>query len=282
MLLEMKKESHSKYHSQVGALGGLARYEKFGNPGTAEGRSKGGKSAIEIHRKNTHTRFKLAKKIVPIRKSAALAEFMGILFGDGHVGKYQTTITLDSETDAAYASYVAKFIEEHFNVVPHIRKRKHARAVELCISSVEFSSMMVRFGMVEGNKIHGNFRIPEWVFLSEVYIASFLRGLFDTDGSLYMERKIIKRRSYAYLGMIITSASPVLRTDIMQAFQQLGYAPTCTTRQFSVFLRKKKDIVSYFNKISSHNSKHRVRYEMFQTEAWQSGRMRMTRNHECG
>ena len=150
LMLEMQKENHSKYFAGIGALGGRVRQEKHGNPGTAEGRSKGGKHAVETHRKNKHTRFVVAKPIVPIRKSVLLAEFMGILFGDGHVGKYQTTITLDSETDAEYARYVVGIIENYFHITPHVRKRKHARAVEICISSVEFSKHMVRLGMVEG------------------------------------------------------------------------------------------------------------------------------------
>lgn len=263
LMLEMQKENHSKYFAGIGALGGRVRQEKHGNPGTAEGRSKGGKHAVETHRKNKHTRFVVAKPIMPIRKSVLLAEFMGILFGDGHVGKYQTTITLDSETDAEYARYVVGIIENYFHITPHVRKRKHARAVEICISSVEFSKHMVRLGMVEGNKIHGDFKIPEWIFRSDAYVAAFLRGLFDTDGSIYMEEKTIKKKTYFYIGMIITSASPRLREDIVRAFRQLGYAPTCTATQFSVFLRKKKDIFSYFNKISSHNSKHSVRYALF-------------------
>lgn len=259
----MKKEYNSKYFSEIGARGGRSRHEKHGNPGTQEGRAKGGRLAIEVHRKRGDTNFVLAKEIPPIRKSIALAEFMGILFGDGHVGKYQTTITLDSLTDADYAGYVRWLIQEQFHVVPHTRKRKGARAVEICISSVEFSSRMVHFGMVEGNKIHGDFKIPEWIFRSNAYTMAFIRGLFDTDGSIYEERKIVREKIYYYVGMIITSASPGLRRDIMKALRQLGYSPTCTDKQFSVFLRKKKDIASYFEQISSHNSKHSVRYAMF-------------------
>lgn len=259
----MKKEYHSKYFAQIGSLGGRARQAKHGNPGTAEGRAKGGQRAVEVHQKNRHTNFSVAKKIIPIRKNAVFAEFIGILFGDGHVGKYQTTITLDSETDAEYANFVASLIKKHFQITPHIRKRRSARALELCISSVEFSSKMIQCGMIEGNKIHGDFKIPEWIFRSDAYLAAFIRGIFDTDGSIYLERKIARGKAYFYMGMTITSAAPILRNDLLLAFQKLGFAPTCTERQLSVFLRKKKDITRYFDQISSHNPKHGVRYAMF-------------------
>ena len=39
----------------------------------------------------------MQKRIDPIKRNLILAEFIGVLFGDGHVGKCQTSITLDSK-----------------------------------------------------------------------------------------------------------------------------------------------------------------------------------------
>jgi hypothetical protein len=265
-MLEMNTKHDSKYYATIGSLGGVARNQLHGNPGTSEGRSKGGRRAIEMHRKNKNSAFGLQKTIAPIRKNAHLAEFMGILFGDGHVGKYQTSISLNSETDREYVKYVRTLIRKNFGIEPGIRKRKNALAVDITISSVLFSKRMVQLGMIGGNKIHGDFRIPEWIMSSDLYIKAFIRGLFDTDGSIYIERKVIKEKIYRYIGMIITSASPQLRADIMIALQKLNLSPTNTATQQSVFLRKEKDIKSYFSNISSHNSKHSVRYSMFLKE----------------
>ncbi len=276
LMLEMTTERGSKYYSEIGRVGGARRVALHGNPGTLEGRSKGGQNAIRSMR-GRKTLFK-AEKIVLVRKNIFLAEFMGILFGDGHVGKYQTSITLDSETDAEYIAFVIDGIQNNFSVIPAARKRKNARAIEICISSVSFSRHMVRFGMKEGNKIQNGFRIPEWIFNSDKYLRAFMRGLFDTDGSIFLDRKIVKKKSYAYVGMAITSASADLRSDILRAFKQLGFSPTNTSKQISIYLRKRPDIDSYFSKVASHNPKHCVRYETFKKETWQSGRMRHTRN----
>ncbi len=263
---EMNTKHDSKYYATIGSLGGMARNQLHGNPGTFEGRSRGGMRSIEIHRKKKNTAFILTKAIAPISKNTALAEFIGILFGDGHVGKYQTSISLNSETDREYAKYVCLLIKNNFGIKPGMRKRKNALAVDITISSVLFSQRMVQLGMISGNKIHGDFRIPKWIMKSDLYIKAFIRGLFDTDGSIYIERKVIKKKVYRYIGMIITSASPQLRADIMTALQKLNLSPTNTVTQQSVFLRRKKDIKSYFSNISSHNSKHTVRYTMFLKE----------------
>ena len=268
-MLEMIKESHSKQMSEIGKLGGQARVALHGNPGTTEGRALGGRNAIKVHLKQK-TRFNIEKKII-VRKSIFLAEFLGILFGDGHVGKYQTTITLDSETDAKYIEFVVAGIQKNFQFTPGTRKRRNARAIEICISSISFSRQMVKFGMKQGNKIKNGFRIPEWIFRSDTYLKVFIRGLLDTDGSVFLDQKSVRGKSYAYMGLAITSASPELRNDIVRALKQLGFSPTCTAKQNSIFLRKQKEIKSYFIKIASHNPKHCVRYEMFQKEMWQSG-----------
>lgn len=268
-MYEMIKEYYSKQKSEAGRLGGRARIAKYGNPGTSAGRKLGGQNAAKLLRK-AHTAFKTEKKVT-VRKNIFLAEFIGILFGDGHVGKYQTTITLDSKTDAEYIDFIVAKIQKHFGIVPGIRKRKNARAIEICVSSISFSRQMVFYGMKEGNKIKGDFRIPYWIFVSRTYLKVFIRGLFDTDGSVYMDRKIVGDKSYMYSGIAITSASADLRSDIMRALQQLGFSPTCTAKQNSIFLRTRKDVDSYFSKVGSDNPKHCVRYEMFQREMWQSG-----------
>jgi hypothetical protein len=91
--------------SAAGHLGGLAQIKKNGNPGTAVGRKLGGIRSQETHRK-LHTNFIQKKNISKPRKSVALAEFTGILLGDGHIGKYQASVTTHSETDMQHAIFI--------------------------------------------------------------------------------------------------------------------------------------------------------------------------------
>ena len=54
--------------------------------------------------------------------SIELAEFMGIMLGDGFIKSNETQlgITLNSETDYLYAKYVSKLIKALFNLKPSI------------------------------------------------------------------------------------------------------------------------------------------------------------------
>lgn len=273
--LEMMTKRDSKYFSEIGRKGGFARIKKLGNPGTEKGRSKGGKNAVlrikELQKIGSAMAFGLAKKINPIKKDAILAEFIGVLFGDGHVGKYQTSITLDSKNDREYAEYMKNIIEKQFGVVAKLSFRKNARALDLTVSSIAFSKQMVRFGMVEGTKLREGLHIPEWITSSRIYTQAFLRGLFDTDGCVYSELKKINGKEYRYIGMAFASASPLFLGEIALALQGLGLSPTYTSRQKSVYIRRQSNVDVYFSTVSSHNPKHSVRYQMFRLEKCESG-----------
>lgn len=266
-MLEMMTKRDSKYYRKIGKIGGVARVRKYGNPGTKEGRSRGGKNAIlrmrKMYKNGNDTDFLFAKKLEPIHKSTILAEFIGVLFGDGHVGRYQTSITLDSKTDRAYAEYLKTLIEDHFGASAALRFRKNKRAIDLTVSSVLFCKQMVRFGMVEGNKIQNGLRVPEWIKASRLYTKAFLRGLFDTDGSVYIERKRTAGKVYCYVGAAFYSASPLFLEDIVKSLCLLGFSPTYTRRQRAVFLRRQHEVGLYFSMVTSHNPKHSVRYQLF-------------------
>ena len=93
--------------SEAGRLGGFAQIKQNGNPGTATGRSLGGLRSQSTHKK-LQTNFKQRKEIAKPKHSKNFAEFTGILLGDGHIGKYQASITTHGETDIAHALFISK------------------------------------------------------------------------------------------------------------------------------------------------------------------------------
>src|SRR3989344_4843094 len=105
---------------KAGLKGAMARMRIYGNFGTTEGRKKGGLVSLITHRK-LNTGFKILKLINPPQYSEKLAELMGILMGDGHLSKYQASITTNSETDLEHAFHVKKLIKELFDVTASVK-----------------------------------------------------------------------------------------------------------------------------------------------------------------
>lgn len=259
------------YTSHAGKIGAETSRKLYGNPGTPTGRRKGGLRAIEIHKQNPASRFRSEKPIRSPRPSKALAEVLGIFFGDGHAGKYQASVTLHSETDRAYGLYVARLIEREFSIIPSVKKRTPKKAIEIIVSSVAFVRFLATKGMITGNKIHFGLSIPRWIKTNKEYSKAFLRGLFDTDGCIYLDKHVIKKKEYRNLGWTITSHSDTLIVDIQEALKNLGFHPTHSAGQHSVFLRKHTDIIRYFEKIQTSNPKHQNRFQQFIKEKSHSG-----------
>ncbi len=247
---------------EAGRKGGLARFSKYGNIGTAEGRRKGGLASIATHKKNS-TLFNNIKVIKKSAKSEKLAEFLGIMFGDGHLSNYQTSITTSCYTDKEHAQYTKKLIKELFNIESSLKVRKEEGAINVVASSRNLVKFLSNKGMPIGNKIGNNLRAPEWIKKSNLYRKAFIRGLFDTDGCVYLDTHRIKNKIYKHLGLTITSYADNLILDIIDFLKSFGFTPTNRKTQKSVFLRRQKEIAKYFKEIKTSNPKHYNRYIKF-------------------
>lgn len=233
----------------------------YGNPGTPEGRRRGGlRSAFT--QKRFPTGFVLLRQIDFPRESVMLAELLGILAGDGHVGEYQTSMTTNSETDREHALYVKKMFEKLFKVPVSFSLRRGQKACVVFVSSKEICRFLVRKGMVQGHKIQGGICMPLWIKNKKIYRLAFIKGLFDTDGCVYVDRHVIKNKEYKNLGMAFTNRSLPLLTDFKENLEDLGLHPTQKTK-YTVFLRRKEEIRRYFNLIGSSNPKHARKVEAY-------------------
>lgn len=238
----------------IGRKGGLARSALYGNLGTPEGRRKGGLNSIKTHIKNK-TGFKVLKQITIPKHSARLAELIGILMGDGHVGLYQVSVVTNSETDFQHALFIKKLFEDLFKVQVHINNRSDTKACEIIVSSKAVCHFFVGQGIPQGNKITLGVRVPSWIQKKDLYRKSFVRGLFDTDGCVYLDTHRIGKKVYKNLGMAFANQSLPLLSFFKETLESLGLHPTQKTK-FRVFLRRKEDIRRYFDLIGSSNEKH--------------------------
>ena len=237
-----------------GRKGGLARTRLYGNPGTPEGRRKGGLRSLKTH-KRKKTGFKLLHEVAVPKNSTTLAELLGILAGDGHISEYQASVTTNSETDLEHALFVKSLFERVFKIPASLSKRKRQKAVVVVLSSKAACQILVSKGMVAGHKITGGLRIPAWVRREGPFLRAFIRGLFDTDGCVYTDRHIIKGRLYENIGMAFTNRSLPLLQDFKDTLESLNFHPTQKTK-YTVFLRRKEEIRRYFELIGSSNPKH--------------------------
>lgn len=238
----------------IGRKGGLARTARYGNPGTPEGRRRGGLNSIRAHTRNK-TGFKVLKSIIVPGHSARLAELVGILMGDGHVGLYQTSVVTNSDTDYQHALFVKELIEDLFKIQVHLSNRGDKKASEVVVSSKAVSHFFVSQGIPQGNKITLGVRIPKWILKKALYRKAFIRGLFDTDGCVYIDTHRYRQKVYENLGMAFANQSLPLLSFFKETLEFFGLHPTQKTK-FRVFLRRREEIRRYFDLVGSSNEKH--------------------------
>jgi hypothetical protein len=242
-----------KHKSDIGRKGGLVYKSKYGNPSTIEGRRKGGSKTLSILRqKGIIPPISIFKKP---RYSKRLAEFIGVMLGDGSIGNKQISITLNSIKDLEYSHYVARLCDQLFGKNPKIRKRKNANALEIYLSGINLIKILVEFGLVPGNKVKHQVDVPAWIKTRNEYKLMCLRGLMDTDGGIFIHRYKVNGRKYFYKKICFTNYSSNLLNFVFNTLNELGFTPKIKDKVVNkkVWLYNSHEVERYLSLVKSSN-----------------------------
>lgn len=249
------------YTSAAGSKGGKVYVTKYGVAGTPESRRAGGESSY-VKRKLNDGDIYARKLVLRPEFSTQLAEFVGIMLGDGHIDHYQIMVALSSEVDQEYADFVKSLIEELFGIRVSLSLRVKAKCVVLTASSVELVEYLEAIGLVRGNKVTQQVAIPDWVMCDRDYSLACVCGLFDTDGSVFLEKHHINGAQYCYPRMAFVNMSVPLRNGAREILQENGIDARIYAER-NVTIGRFTDMEKYFRIIGSNNPKHLRRFATF-------------------
>ncbi len=245
----------------AGMLGGQAMIAKYGRVGGDEEKRKVAWRSW-WQEKGRHEESKILfkrKKISYPRKSARLAEFVGILMGDGGISARQVVVTLHSETDKEFGQYYASLCESLFGIRPSANKIKRWKAVNFVISRTELVDYCHKLGLPIGDKINNRLDIPAWIQENPIYARFCLRGLIDTDGSVFDHRYTVGGKQYSYKKLDFCTLSKPLLASAYKVFLANGMRPYIAQGK-KLRLESQKDVKRYFEIIGTLNPKHLKRY----------------------
>ncbi len=229
-----------------GGISFVAKYGKYF--GTSAGRSKGGANS--------------ANKFVQPVYSKELAEFIGIMLGDGGVARGQISITLGYSTDKEYIPFIRKLIYKLFSVRGSTYRSLNRDAIRIQVSGVNLVKILLNLGLVQGDKIKQQFDIPSWIQGNKDYIKACIRGMIDTDGCVHRKvRRESSRVEYRSIGITFCSASKPLQLSMIRLFNLLEYKVAISGR--IIYLCGKEQVKRYVNEIGFSNPKHLNRYKKF-------------------
>lgn len=253
--------------------GGVRTAYLYGGPGTVEGRKKGGINSQKNRRKfpKLYENCVMRKKITAPRYSHALAEFMGIVLGDGGINnEHQIVVTLHRDNDADYGLYVTKLIKKLFDISPKIytyRALRRRNVIGVTLSSVAAVEMIQKHGYVKGNKVKNQITVPLWIKNNPLFSRWCLRGLMDTDGGIFHHRHAVGGNRYLNIGLSFSNKSVPLLNFVYDTLSSCGFTPKVGTDNKSINIYREDEVYKYIRLIGFSNPYHRARVEFFEEKS---------------
>lgn len=249
--------------SRAGMAGGKALVKEHGGRVIKDEKHRLRKWREWWEKTGKHMPHPIINKPLPIRKPArseSLAEFVGIMLGDGGISPMQVMITLHRFDDKEFSQHVRELITRLFGVVAGTHMIRDALADNIVVSRVALVRFCVNeLGLKLGNKIKQKADIPPWIKKNQKFLKACVRGLVDTDGSIFTHRYRVKGKLYQYKKLSFTTASEPLRKSVFLALSEWGLHPRLAEDR-DVRLDSQGNMQKYFNLIGSHNPKHLKRY----------------------
>ena len=199
------------------------------------------------------------------------------MLGDGCIyvsGKprsiYQISVCGSLKDEQEYLlNYVAPLMKSVIGIEPRVKLFKGC-AIYLCINSREAVEALAEIGLKPGNKIRNNLGIPVWVKENPDYLRVCLRGLIDTDGSVY---KLSNRDAkYGYMRISFKNRNQQLLADVKEALAKLGINASKVI-YYNIFITAQSHVRTYQTLVGFKNPKHLHRLapsSSGQTSSWVS------------
>ena len=149
-----------------------------------------------------------------------LAYVIGVAMGDGNLSNPNgRAIRLRVTCDNKYPKLIRNIIFSIQKLLP-INKVSTVKRGDNCVDISCYSNKLEEFlgwKVGFGSKYKQKISVPDWIKNKRKFTISCLKGLFETDGSIYMDRK--------YLMVGFVTIIPTLAKDVMEMIKSLGFKP---------------------------------------------------------
>lgn len=203
-----------------------------------------------------------------------LAEFYGALIGDGCLSKFFsvsdnrfrfcTLLTGHTHDEKYYRDTIQPIVSRTFNVKGHIGFRKEYNSTIFVSYSKPLFDSIYLSGFPIGKK--GNITIPNQISSKNNLALACIRGIFDTDGSVYNRySKRYNRQSklYFYKNIQFKMNSLLLLKQIQPILEKNKIKTSSITKSKNSYVLRIYDQSSvnlFFEKVKPSNQYHIERF----------------------
>lgn len=199
------------------------------------------------------------KKIIKPEKSEELAELIGIILGDGslYFNKSWWIYALKISGNHKERPYICDFVKPLLDKIFKVDSKIEVKPSELFVTvySKEMILRLEELGLFRGNKVKNNVGIPLWIKEDKEFLKSCIRGLIDTDGSVFR----MSNKDPHLARICFTNKAQNLLTDVREGLLRLGFSPSKIIKGDQFFISRKLEIRKYAEEIRFNNPKHSQR-----------------------
>ena len=182
-----------------------------------------------------------AVEYLELQPSGDLAEYIGVVLGDGNIERFPRTERLTITGDFKKSQFIlryANFTEMLFGKKPKLEKALRSDGFRLSLYQRHISE---RLGVPTGNRKDFAYILPKWIEGSEEYLIRFLRGLFEAEGSLSIH---LPTSTYNFE---FTNYNKYLLDIVEKALYRLEFHPE--VRHNAIRIRRKAEVERFKNLI---------------------------------
>lgn len=219
-----------------------------------------------------------------IERNENTAELVGLSFGDGGLTyrsnskrvKFQLRGDLKEDKEH-YDNHIIPLFNKEIMLPLFSREvgvvfNKRMNFYGLSVESVNLEKSLNYLGIPSGVK--NELQIPLWIKSKKSYILRFIRGFFDTDGSISCQKNYSLKKGVLHTQIRISLActSKVLMEEIYSYLKNLGYKSLLKSRvpkrngrkkSYTIVLSGGIQVSKWMNEIGSKNPKHLTKYNVW-------------------
>lgn len=195
-----------------------------------------------------------------------MAEFTGALSGDGHLtaskGVYRVGFALNGTEDIYYIYFLADLFRELFHVEPRIYFRDCSNRADIEVNCKKIHGFIEKF-FPKGKK--NSLDVPDWVKGKEM-ISAYLRGLIDTNGSLFFaKRGIYEKNCYPVIELKMEDEKFLDQVELLLQELDIGYYRSADNK---IQLNGKSKLENWILKVGFSNPNRSSRYYVWKVQKY--------------
>lgn len=179
----------------------------------------------------------IPKSYPAFTKTVSLAEFIGVVLGDGNIGAFPRTqrlLIVGNSNNPGFINRYANLVENLFGKKATVSRVHGSRATRIGLYQKYISE---RLDIPCGDKRNLEYKLPYWISSHRANLIGWLRGLYEAEGSLS-----IHKPTYTY-NFQFSNKNKGLLDLVQESLETLAFHPE--RRINSVRLRKKEEVANF-------------------------------------